>query len=181
MHITNAHTNQPNFGRRYLIKGDKEICDVIEKTIIPLYEAEKRKPIISLVPDDVFNKQISEKIDKIAEYSDYGKEWIVQNAKQYGVDVDFSKSNDIFVLSDEDFMNAYKFFTQSSIKDKANYLYNSLKIFFNGFKLKGHVRLLNMVNESNKRDKKAFYDFIYSKDVCEVKTLNELADKLSKE
>lgn len=181
MQITNIQTNQPNFNGRYLIKDGKAFKDIIEKTIIPLYEAEKRKPIASLIPEDLLNEYLSKQVNQIAKHSGYGKEWLIQNAKLHGVDVNFSKSNDVFIFSGEDFTDIYKYLIKSSKKEKVYNIFSALKSIFSNSEMEEHVRLLNQVNEIVKRNRKILYDFMYSKNVCEVKSLNELADKLSKE
>lgn len=94
-------TNNLSFNGVYRIKNTPANIEVLKKTIIPTYEYIRQSPISFFIGSNPFSEAfINIGIEEVAKRENYCTQWVTQNAKQNGVNLD-TMNETIYVITGE--------------------------------------------------------------------------------
>ena len=186
MEIRN-NCNRQNFDGIYRIKkANAEVANVVETSVKPLFEQVMRRPVLSFYGDTPLDVPLVRALDKITRDEHCSYNWLVQNAKNHGINFLDKNNCDVWAFTGEDIKivtdtlgYAVKDFQKPNLFFKLRLLKDML---FGKFKdVPEHLQEYLLIVEKNKKFKAHFQEQLKGKTIVEVNDEFDLLNKMSLE
>ena len=178
--------NAVNFNSIYSLKGNLKDLAHIKNEVIPLLNTVKPdSKVLAIGVDEMFTAPLRQTIGKIAGQTGLGgADWLTQNIKKnYGININLGKKQDIFVFTGEDTAKLDKYLRGR--KSPLQSIANEFRIMKDTFvawskNLPAHAGAAHIANNFFKREESAFYKFA-TKDCRKTDNIQHLVAAITKD
>ncbi len=176
----------PNFRGMYRLNyTEKNLNEVVQK-VLPMYEMISKEKA-SVFEENPLQLIIKEKLEKIADDFHYSFDWLVQNSQRHGIDLSYIDKNSIIVLTKK--KDNQSFLEKISKVNKDHSIFQKIKNIFNSKNFYDevaeyvstkpeHLKEVAGIDYVYKKEIKRFNECLSSFDIVDVKTPQELLQKM---